>query len=582
MAYINGKKVLTVNNTVYMGENLNVISSPQGIDTSTNILAFNENKGVWIGSDTGHWYYWNGSQYVNGGLYQAPIPNYSFEMGTIDADGTENNKGPRNNDRCRTKDYIYLKKGQIIKFNHIYKYDYNIMEYDTNKKIISDDGWTSNAYWVAPQDMYVRIVMKKSDRYLNLINRAVSYWHKNDIYSDANNRIIYDLKDVKPGDTLTVVSYDSQRFALTIFDKPYGHYTTLNPPYVYDSGWINGDGKTFTHTIESNAKSVLVVWSMANNSNFPSKGWMLNPSVRVRKTNDDYILTNDLDEITNDGFYVNNSECLNIEKNRISNGIIQWAHRGYNEYAPENTMPSFEMAYKFGLRCMECDVRLTADNVPVILHDYSINRTARNLDGSPISGTVEVANLILPKLRNDYDFGIWFSNKYAGTKIPTFEELIVWCKSKDCYLHIDLLGGAIKTTEQLQILYDIVLNYNMQNKVLWEVNRTSFVEWLQAKDTNTEIIFNPSEILTTADIDTIVSYGLKKISTKVETTYGVMEYAYRKGLQVFIWSANPLSVSNDDLMKYYKYGASGFYTSSQTVDEYLKDYEYVLSQRKDV
>ena len=42
---------------------------PSGVDTSTNILAFTTNKGVYIASDNGYWYYWNGSQYVQGGLF---------------------------------------------------------------------------------------------------------------------------------------------------------------------------------------------------------------------------------------------------------------------------------------------------------------------------------------------------------------------------------------------------------------------------------------------------------------------------------------------------------------------------------
>lgn len=506
--------------------------------------------------------------------------NYSFEFGTIDANGAINNNEPYIHTRCRTVDYIYLKKGQILKFNHIYKYDYNIMEFDINKNAISDDGWTSNAYWIAPQDMYVKIILRKSDNYLNLINRAVAYYHRNDIYELKDNRIVFDLKDVKPGDTLTISSNDNQRWSFSTMYSPYGDKIG-GSKYIYDSGWYSS-GTTLSHTIESNAKSAVISWSMADNSNITSKEYMLNPKISVRKTNDNYFLPSDLEEINNDSFYVGNTDSLNIEKNTINNNIIQWAHRGYNEYAPENTIPSFEMAYKFGLRCMECDVRLTADNVPVILHDSTINRTARNLDGTAISETVKVADLILPKLRNDYDFGIWFSNEYAGTKIPTFEELIMWCKSKDCYLHIDLLGGAITTTEQLQILYDIVLSNNMQDKVLWEVNTTSFIDWLKAKDANTEIIFNHSEFLTTDDINTIVSYGIKKISTRVDTIYSIIESANQKGLQVFLWSANPVSVSNHNIIKYYKYGASGFYTSLQTVDEYLKDYEYVLSQRKDL
>ena len=44
---------------------------PSGVDTEAHILAFTSNKGIYIGSDTGKWYYWNGTQYVEGGVYQA-------------------------------------------------------------------------------------------------------------------------------------------------------------------------------------------------------------------------------------------------------------------------------------------------------------------------------------------------------------------------------------------------------------------------------------------------------------------------------------------------------------------------------
>ena len=49
---------------------------PSGVDTSTNILTFTEDKGIYIGSDTGYWYYWDGTQYVSGGIYQATQLNY--------------------------------------------------------------------------------------------------------------------------------------------------------------------------------------------------------------------------------------------------------------------------------------------------------------------------------------------------------------------------------------------------------------------------------------------------------------------------------------------------------------------------
>lgn len=44
---------------------------PSGVATSTVILAKTSDEGVWVGSDTGNWYYWNGTQYVSGGTYLA-------------------------------------------------------------------------------------------------------------------------------------------------------------------------------------------------------------------------------------------------------------------------------------------------------------------------------------------------------------------------------------------------------------------------------------------------------------------------------------------------------------------------------
>ena len=44
---------------------------PSGTDTSANILAFTSNKGIYVATDNGHWYYWNGSAYADGGVYQA-------------------------------------------------------------------------------------------------------------------------------------------------------------------------------------------------------------------------------------------------------------------------------------------------------------------------------------------------------------------------------------------------------------------------------------------------------------------------------------------------------------------------------
>ena len=50
-------------------------------------------------------------------------------------------------------------------------------------------------------------------------------------------------------------------------------------------------------------------------------------------------------------------------------------HRGAMAYAPENTLASFREARRRGARWVEIDVKLTADAVPILMHDASLKRT---------------------------------------------------------------------------------------------------------------------------------------------------------------------------------------------------------------
>ena len=52
------------------------------------------------------------------------------------------------------------------------------------------------------------------------------------------------------------------------------------------------------------------------------------------------------------------------------------AHRGYARRYPENTLPAFEAALTEGVPLIEFDIQLTADSVPVVLHDDNLKRTA--------------------------------------------------------------------------------------------------------------------------------------------------------------------------------------------------------------
>ena len=63
-------------------------------------------------------------------------------------------------------------------------------------------------------------------------------------------------------------------------------------------------------------------------------------------------------------------------------GVGVFGHRGACGYLPENTMPSFELAFELGSDAIEFDVVLTKDSVPVILHDIDLTKTT-NVSAHP-------------------------------------------------------------------------------------------------------------------------------------------------------------------------------------------------------
>jgi glycerophosphoryl diester phosphodiesterase len=53
------------------------------------------------------------------------------------------------------------------------------------------------------------------------------------------------------------------------------------------------------------------------------------------------------------------------------------AHRGDAEHFPENTLPALEAAWRRGIAHVEFDVQVSADGVPFVIHDASLERTTR-------------------------------------------------------------------------------------------------------------------------------------------------------------------------------------------------------------
>lgn len=128
-------------------------------------------------------------------------------------------------------------------------------------------------------------------------------------------------------------------------------------------------------------------------------------------------------------------------------------HRGYAD-APENTLAAFRLSKEKGFDMVECDVRFTKDNVPILLHDRYVNRTS--------SGSGRIANMTFEQVRA-LDFGSWKNKQYKGEQIPTFYEFIDLCVQLQLHPYIEIKNGA--TIEQVQSLASVINDANIS--VTW-------------------------------------------------------------------------------------------------------------------
>jgi glycerophosphoryl diester phosphodiesterase len=107
---------------------------------------------------------------------------------------------------------------------------------------------------------------------------------------------------------------------------------------------------------------------------------------------------------------------------------LRFAHRGASARAPENTLAAFEEAIRLGVDAIELDVHLSADGVPVVIHDDTVDRTT---DGRGAVGALSLAAL------RRLDAGSWFGARFRGERIPTLEEALD-CARGRCGLNIEI------------------------------------------------------------------------------------------------------------------------------------------------
>ena len=127
-------------------------------------------------------------------------------------------------------------------------------------------------------------------------------------------------------------------------------------------------------------------------------------------------------------------------------------HRGVKNLKPENTLESITKAFDLGLECVEIDVKISKDSIPLLLHDDTLDRTT--------NGTGLVCDFTFDQI-NYLDAGYYFYNSKTDIKVPSLRSVLDLIKRKQKYLNIELKPN--KNYEKLNV-----------EKTLQEINKISY------------------------------------------------------------------------------------------------------------
>jgi glycerophosphoryl diester phosphodiesterase len=112
------------------------------------------------------------------------------------------------------------------------------------------------------------------------------------------------------------------------------------------------------------------------------------------------------------------------------------AHRGAGKLAPENTLAAFRLGASHGYRMFECDVKLSADGVPFLMHDATLERTTNA--GSTLHEQSQVGGEHGWSVLSRLDAGGWHSRTYSGETLPTLEGIAQFCIRNGLFLNIEI------------------------------------------------------------------------------------------------------------------------------------------------
>lgn len=228
--------------------------------------------------------------------------------------------------------------------------------------------------------------------------------------------------------------------------------------------------------------------------------------------------------------------------------FLAFAHRGGNEFAPENSFRAFKSAVDIGYKYLETDVHLTKDGFLIAFHDDTLDRVTDK------SGLIR--DLTLSEIKKA---------KIAGTdEIPLLSELLN--SFTDCFFNIDC-----KVDETVQPLINLINNKDFINRVCigsFSQKRINFIRKSLGKDVKTSM--GPAEVILSKFLSyTSLGYNFKSSYTSIPIRrYGInlldernINYLKSNNQKVIAWTIN----DEDQMKMLINIGIDGIMTDNLTL-----------------
>ncbi len=241
------------------------------------------------------------------------------------------------------------------------------------------------------------------------------------------------------------------------------------------------------------------------------------------------------------------------------------AHRGYSAFAPENTLLAFARGVSSGADMVELDYHHTKDGEPVVLHDYTLDRTTdavRRWGGSKIS----VVQKTLGELRA-LETGLWFKPPQPGLTLPTLGEALDIIQSNGVTLIERKAGDAatcVKLLRERQLVNRVVVQA-FDWEYLRDLHRLEPKQVLGALgppgSRNGKSLTDPEKALSPAWLDEIKALGAQAAVWSRQVDAAAVKAAHERGLKVWVYTINDFAVARQLLAA----GVDGLITDNPAI-----------------